>query len=288
MARVGRILVALAGVGFAYAAYVYLTLPDVRPLRTSPPETTAFMELRAREARARADQPRRVQQWVPYSRISPQLVRAVLVTEDVKFWQHAGIDYEQIKESMEVNLERGEFARGASTITQQLAKNLYLSPSKNPVRKVRELMIARRLEHELPKRRILEIYLNVIEWGDGIYGAEAASRTYFRKPASSLTASESALLAAAIANPRVMNPGNPTARLRRRQQMVMRRMGTVEPPPAVVEKAIGETSGEGEEKITPVPPLAAPGLPATLPGQVVPTPAGRGGGSASQPPGDNR
>jgi monofunctional biosynthetic peptidoglycan transglycosylase len=285
---VARLLAALAGVGFAYAAYVYLTLPDVRPLRTEPPATTAFIELRASEARARGSEPRREQRWVPYSRISPQLVRAVLVTEDAKFWQHAGVDYEQIKESMEVNLERGEFARGASTITQQLAKNLYLSPSKNPVRKVRELMIARRLEHELPKRRILEIYLNVIEWGDGIYGAEAASRAYFRKPASSLTASESALLAAAIANPRVMNPGNPTARLRRRQQMVIRRMGAVEPPPVVADKATDETSGE-EEKLPPVPPLAAPGLPATLPGQIVPLPAGpggRGGGSGSQAPSD--
>ena len=134
---------------------------------------------------------------------------------------------------MEVNLERGEFARGASTITQQLAKNLYLSPSKNPVRKLSELLIARRLEAELTKQRILELYLNVIEWGDGIYGAEAAARTYFGKSAAGLSAPESALLAAAIANPRVMNPGNPTARLRRRQQMVLRRMGAVEPPPVI-------------------------------------------------------
>ena len=121
MRRVARVLAAIAGALFIYSAYVYLTLPDVRPLRTTAPETTAFMELRAREARARGDEPRRVQRWVPYSRISPQLVRAVLVTEDAAFWQHAGIDYQQIKESMEVNLERGEFARGASTITQQLA-----------------------------------------------------------------------------------------------------------------------------------------------------------------------
>jgi monofunctional biosynthetic peptidoglycan transglycosylase len=248
----------------------------VRPLRTTRPETTAFMELRAREARARGEEPKRDQRWVPYSRISPQLVRAVLVTEDAAFWQHAGVDYQQIKESLEVNLERGEFARGASTITQQLAKNLYLSPSKNPVRKIRELMIARRLEHELPKQRILELYLNVIEWGDGIYGAEAAARTYFRKPASRLDAGEAALLAAAIANPRVMNPGNPTARLRRRQQMVLGRMGGVKPPPVVAEEA---APGE-EEAILPVPPLPAPGLPAGLPGQVVPPPGKPGGGGA--------
>ena len=110
----------------------------------------------------------------------------MLVTEDSAFWTHEGIDFEQLKESMEVNIERMEFARGGSTITQQLAKNLYLSPSKNPIRKVRELLIARRLEAELSKQRILELYLNVIEWGDGIYGAEAAARTYFHKSAADL------------------------------------------------------------------------------------------------------
>src|SRR5688572_24799381 len=234
MRRAGQVLAALAGVAFACVAYLYLTLPDVRVLRQSNPTTTAFIELRAREARAKRQQPKRVQRWVVYERISPHLKRAVLVAEDSAFWQHDGIDYEQVKESMEVNLARGEFVRGASTITQQLAKNLYLSPSKNPLRKLRELLIARRMEAELSKRRILEIYLNVIEWGDGIYGAEAAARTYFRKSAAQLTASEGALLAAAIANPRIMNPGSPTARLRRRQQMVMRRMGAVEPPPVIV------------------------------------------------------
>src|SRR5215207_8164167 len=190
LARVMRVLVAIPAILFAYAAYAYLTTPDVRPLRTRNPETTAFMELRASQARARGEKPARLQKWVPYSRISPQLVRAVLVTEDSAFWKHDGLDYQQIKESMEVNLERGEFARGASTITQQLAKNLYLSPSKNPIRKLRELLIARRLEHELTKQRILELYLNVIEWGPGVYGAEAAARTYFQKPASALEASE--------------------------------------------------------------------------------------------------
>ena len=108
----------------------------------------------------------------------------MLVAEDGAFWQHGGVDVEQLKESMEANFAEGRFARGGSTITQQLAKNLYLSPSRNPVRKLRELIIARRLEAALSKRRILEIYLNVVEWGDGIYGAEAASRVYFHKPAA--------------------------------------------------------------------------------------------------------
>ena len=167
----------------------------------------------------------------------------MLVAEDSAFWQHDGVDYDQLKESMEVNLERGEFVRGASTITQQLAKNLYLSPAKNPIRKLRELLIARRLEAELSKQRILELYLNVIEWGDGIYGAEAASRTYFGKPAADLGPQESALLAAAIINPRVLTPGHPTARLRRRQQMIMRRMGAVTPPPVVAETARATAGG---------------------------------------------
>ena len=188
MRKLGRGVAALFGAGFAYAAFIYLTLPDVRPLRTTNPETTAFMELRAREARAKGEEPKRIQRWVPYNRISGNLKRAVLVAEDSGFWQHEGIEFEQMKESIEANLERLEFARGGSTITQQLAKNLYLSPSKNPIRKAREILIARRLEAELTKQRILELYLNVIEWGDDIYGAEAAARTYFGKSAAELGA----------------------------------------------------------------------------------------------------
>jgi monofunctional biosynthetic peptidoglycan transglycosylase len=239
---VGRALLAACAAGFACVAYVFLTLPDVRPLRAANPPTTAFIELRAREARARREKPRRAQFWVPYARISPQLTRAVLVTEDSAFWQHEGIDFDQIRESVETNLKKGEFARGASTITQQLAKNLYLSPSKNPLRKLREFYIARRLEAELSKRRILEIYLNVIEWGDGIYGAEAASRTYFGKPAADLDAGEAALLAGAIFNPRVLNPARPSPGLVRRQRLILERMGIQAPPPVNPGAASGAMS----------------------------------------------
>ncbi|MBE3072123.1 MAG: monofunctional biosynthetic peptidoglycan transglycosylase [Acidobacteria bacterium] len=227
----GRISLAACACGVAYLAYVFLTLPDVRPLRTTNPGPTAFMDQRASEARARGQTARRIQRWLPYARLSPQLTRAVLVAEDSAFWQHEGIDVDQIRESLEVNLEKGAFARGASTITQQLAKNLYLSPSKNPVRKLRELLIARRLEAELSKRRILEIYLNVIEWGDGIYGADAAARAYFGKTAADLTAEESALLAGAIVNPRVLNPSHPSRGLLSRQRLILQRMGTAVPPP---------------------------------------------------------
>jgi len=227
----GRWAAAAAAVGFACLCYLYLTLPDVRPLKTSNPKTTAFIELRAREARARGVTPRRVQRWVSYKSMSPNLTRAVLVAEDDLFWQHEGVDVEQLQESLEADWAQGRFIRGGSTITQQLAKNLYLSPSKNPLRKLKELIIARRLEAELDKSRILELYLNVIEWGDGIYGAEAAARAYFHEGAASLGPSESALLAGAIVNPRVLNPARPTARLIRRQALIMRRMGSVTPPP---------------------------------------------------------
>jgi monofunctional glycosyltransferase len=274
----GRTALAILAAGFGCAAYAYLTLPNVRILRTENPSTTAFIELRAHEAEARGETPRRLQRWVSYSRISPNLKRAVLVAEDSAFWQHDGIDYEQIRESMEVNLERMEFVRGASTITQQLAKNLYLSPSKNPVRKLRELLIARRLEAELTKQRILELYLNVIEWGDGVYGAEAAAREYFHVSASQLGPQESALLAGALVNPRLLNPGHPTPRLRRRQEMILRRMGGVTPPPA--------TNDASAPLPAPVPelPLPPPEAPTALPGEVVPVGKSPGDGAPQKRP----
>jgi monofunctional biosynthetic peptidoglycan transglycosylase len=225
-----RVPLALAAAAFALLAYAYLTLPDVRPLKKSNPTTTAFMELRDHEARANGKQPRRTYRWVSYSRISADLKRAVLVAEDDAFWQHEGVDFEQLQQSLETDWARGRFSRGGSTITQQLAKNLYLSPSKNPVRKLRELVIARRLEAELKKSRILELYLNVIEWGDGLYGVESAARAYFRKPAAELGPAEAALLAASIVNPRVFNPSRPSLGLLRRQQLILRRMGAVSPP----------------------------------------------------------
>jgi monofunctional biosynthetic peptidoglycan transglycosylase len=214
-----------AGLAFASLAYAYLTLPDVRPLATTRPETTAFMELRARNAAAQGRRPKRVQSWVRLSHVSRHLQRAVVVSEDAAFWGHEGVDFDELRASIEVNLAEGQVVRGASTITQQLAKNLYLSPSRNPVRKVRELIIARRLEAELTKARIFEIYLNVIEWGDGIYGAEAAARAYFGMSAADLDPAQAALLAGAIINPLVLSPARPNARLLARQRIILRRMG---------------------------------------------------------------
>jgi monofunctional biosynthetic peptidoglycan transglycosylase len=245
-------------------AYAYVTLPDVRSLATRNPARTAFMDLRAREAASEGRNLRHVYRWVRYSRISQNLKRAVLVAEDDAFWDHEGVDFEQLRQSIEINLERGRAVRGASTITQQLAKNLYLSPSRDPLRKLRELIIARRLEAALPKARILEIYLNVIEWGDGIWGAEAAARTYFGVSASALSREQAALLAGAIVNPRLLNPARPTTRLLRRQRIILGRMGGVALPPATPPpaRANDESSTpddefahpEGAEPLAPVAP----------------------------------
>jgi monofunctional glycosyltransferase len=269
-------------------AYVYLTLPDVRVLARTNPTSTAFMELRARQAEEEGRKLRHIQRWMPYSRISHNLKRAVLVAEDDAFWDHEGIDIEQIRRSIEINLQRGEAVRGASTLTQQLAKNLYLSPSRDPLRKLRELIIARRLEAELSKARIFEIYLNVIEWGNGIWGADAAARTYFGVPASALNASQAALLAGAIINPRLLNPAKPTQRLVRRQRLLLARMGAVTPPPPPpVVAPPPEISTESEaspsnaiedapinepvvtpppDELTPTEPLPTPDAPAPVPG----------------------
>ena len=225
-----RVLAAVGAVLFGLVIAIYLTLPDVRVLAKTNPTMTAFMQLRAAQAEAEGRKVRRAYQWVSYQRISPHLKRAVLVAEDSAFWDHEGIDIEQIKMSIETALEKGDTPRGASTITQQLAKNLYLSPSQNPLRKVKELIITRRLEAALPKARILELYLNVVEWGDGVWGAEAAARRYFGVSAASLTRAQAALLAGALINPVRYSPGNPPARLLRRQQIILARMGSVEPP----------------------------------------------------------
>jgi monofunctional biosynthetic peptidoglycan transglycosylase len=271
----------LAGVVlFAYLGYVYITLPDVRSLAKENPKTTAFMELRKDEARDAGRQKFAIrQQWVPYSRISPFLKRAVIVTEDAAFFDHDGIDLEEIKASLEKNWEEGQFLRGASTITQQLAKNLYLSPSRNPMRKVKELLITRRLEAALSKQRIFEIYLNMIEWGDGIFGCEAASRAYFGKSCAGLDVPEAALLAGAIINPREHSPGRPTKRLLRRQQIILRRMQFKPPAPAVPASVPVDPAPLNESPATPLnesAPIENPLIPVPAPFPT-PPPSNRSG-----------
>jgi monofunctional biosynthetic peptidoglycan transglycosylase len=268
-ASVVRGAVAAAAAAFAGLVYVYLTLPDVRPLVENNPTSTAFMELRAREARAAGKQPRRAQRWVAYGGISPHVKRAVLVAEDASFWQHEGVDYDELQKSIEVDWMRGTAIRGASTITQQLAKNLYLSPSRNPIRKLRELIIARRLEAELTKARIFEIYLNVIEWGDGLYGIDAAAGAYFGASAGSIGPSQAALLAGAIINPRLLNPARPSPRLVRRQELILRRMGAVSPP---VETPHPAAPNETEAPPNDEPPPDALPVPEMLPPPEMPPP----------------
>ena len=225
---VGKCLHAAGAICFAVMAYVWFTLPDVRPLQTTDPTETAFMRLRAYEARTTGRKLRMVQRWVNYDRIAPSLTRAVRLAEDAAFWEHEGLDYGEMRAALQTGWARFAF-RGASTITQQLAKNLYLSPSRNPLRKIAEVFLTRRLEAELSKERIFELYLNLIEWGDGIWGAEAAARTYFGVSAYQLSDEQSALLAGAIINPRIYSPARPNARLLRRQQIILRRMAATRP-----------------------------------------------------------
>ena len=208
----------------AYVGYEWITFPDVAALSDQWPKTTAFMERRKAELRAEGKDATLLYQPVPYARISPYLRRAVLVAEDNDFYEHKGVDVEALKEAIRKDWRRKKLTQGGSTITQQLAKNLYLSPSRNPLRKINEYFIARSLENHLSKKRILELYLNVVEMGERVYGAEAAARTYFHSAASAITPAQAALLAGCLPNPRVMNPEAPNRRLRARQRMILSRM----------------------------------------------------------------
>ncbi|MBI4843831.1 MAG: monofunctional biosynthetic peptidoglycan transglycosylase [Nitrospirae bacterium] len=181
--------------------------PNISVLKKENPKKTAFMKYREEEWARDGKKYRITQKWVPLSSISPYLIKAVLIGEDDKFWSHEGFDYEAIQKAVEKDVKAKKFKLGASTISQQLAKNLFLSPSKSPVRKIREAIITWRMEKTLSKKRILELYLNVAEWGDkGIFGIEAAARHYYNKPASALGHEEASRLAAVLPNPRKFNP----------------------------------------------------------------------------------
>ncbi|WP_447971989.1 monofunctional biosynthetic peptidoglycan transglycosylase [Nitrospira sp. Kam-Ns4a] len=225
----GRLIVLaalLTGLWLAGIVVVWLvTFPDISALVTRNPSTTAVMQARAEAARAAGRRARPAWIWVPRSRISPHLQRAVIVSEDAAFYTHHGFDWKGIRDAAVRNLEAGEIAAGGSTITQQLAKNLYLSPERTWWRKLHEALIVWALEHRLSKPRILELYLNVVEWGDQVYGAEAAARHHFGKPARDLTPEEAALLAAILPSPRRYDPLIVTAYLARRQQQILERMG---------------------------------------------------------------
>jgi monofunctional biosynthetic peptidoglycan transglycosylase len=184
----------------------FLLMPDVSKLKKQNPQETAFMEYRERQCIEKGKKFKVYQIWVPLSGLSPYLIKAVLIAEDDNFWRHEGFDYEAIRKAIERDLEDKKFRFGGSTISQQLARNLYLSPEKSLLRKIREAFITWRMEKVLSKRRILELYLNSVEWGEGIFGAEAASRHYYGKSSSELTPQEAARLAAILPNPRRYNP----------------------------------------------------------------------------------
>ncbi len=199
------LVVALFIAGFLSLLYLLL-MPDLSKLRKENPKKTALMEYRERAYKEKKKRYRMDQSWVPLSKISPYLIKAVLIAEDDKFWKHEGFDYEAIQKAIEKDLKAKKFKSGGSTITQQLARNLYLSPEKSLIRKISEAVITWRMEKVLSKKRILELYLNVAEWGEGIFGVDAASRHYYGKPPSELTPEEAARLASVLPNPRKYNP----------------------------------------------------------------------------------
>lgn len=202
------------------------TIPffGVPALKTENPGETALMRQRKRDAEQHGEQFRIVQRWIPLSRIPRHVIDAVVVAEDGTFYSHGGVDWFEVQESIEKNIKERKAARGASTITQQLAKNLYLSTSKDPVRKVKELAITLLLEHDLSKNRILELYLNVIEWGRGIFGIDAAARAYFGKAVGDLTLEDATRLAAVIPSPLVHRPDTDSRYVLRRKAIVLQRM----------------------------------------------------------------
>jgi monofunctional biosynthetic peptidoglycan transglycosylase len=192
-------------ISFISALYFFY-VPDLPKLKKEKLLKTSFMEYRIQESKKKGRPFRIYQIWVPLSKISPFLVKAVLIAEDDKFWSHEGFDYEAMQKALERDMKARELKFGGSTISQQLARNLYLSPEKSLVRKMREAAITWRMEKILSKKRILELYLNLVEWGEGIFGVEAASRHYYGKPSSELTPQEASRLAAVLPNPRKYHP----------------------------------------------------------------------------------
>jgi monofunctional biosynthetic peptidoglycan transglycosylase len=238
----------LAGAVAVWLLYELITFPNISALRNENPTTTSLIEYRISEARAEGREPKKAMIWTPIEQISPDLAKAVLAGEDSHFFQHHGFDWDAIQKAWDDAVKEGEkeakedgdydpndwippmpsFKRGASTITQQLAKNLFLSEERNFLRKGREAVYTYFLERYLSKKRILELYLNVIEWGDGIYGAEAASRFYFKKSASELTRDEAAFLSAMIPSPlNIFNPAKNRKRVVRRQRVILRGMNSI-------------------------------------------------------------
>jgi monofunctional biosynthetic peptidoglycan transglycosylase len=254
MSRRLTLLALMAALGFG--GYFVWGLPqraEVRSLARKNPGITGVMRQREDEAKAAHRKPRRVQTWIPLSRVSRNLINAVVVAEDPKFFGHEGVDWDAVKESLEKDVRERRFARGGSTITMQLAKNVFFTTEKSVVRKGRELVVTYWLERDLTKKRILEIYLNVIEWGDGVYGCEAAAERYYGKPAADLSESEAAGLAAMIPSPRRINPVTGPARHARAQERLLWRMAQAGYVRRDVGKLGAEPPAEGDDDDGPEP-----------------------------------
>jgi monofunctional biosynthetic peptidoglycan transglycosylase len=258
---------------------IYIVWPDVSRLQKERPGKTSFMDYRERQWKREGAKKKVNQQWVSLNRISPYVVKAVIIAEDDKFWAHEGFDFEAIQKAVEKDVKKRQFKAGGSTISQQLVKNLYLTPSKNPIRKIKEAVLTWRLERNLSKRRIIELYLNVAEWGDGIFGIEAASLHYFRKSAADLTAREAARLAVVLPSPLRYHPGAGGSYPEKRAETIyniMVRRGIVIPE---YEEILNEPAfvgeGQGDGSIPPAP-LDAPDHPDAVLEQ---------GGKAVTPPG---
>ena len=215
-----QLCLALAALAAVYVCW----LPDVRPLKKAPPRTTAYIELRRREAAAKGRKLALRWTWVPASAISDNLKSAVVTSEDDEFYRHDGVDMDALRAAFQRDRKELKLSVGGSTIDMQLARNLYLSPSKNPLRKLKEILIARKLDRVLGKRRVLELYLNVVEWGKGIFGCEAAARAYFQKSCADLTPDEAVAMAVVLPNPRRWDPAKRGRYVERNSERIVARM----------------------------------------------------------------
>jgi monofunctional biosynthetic peptidoglycan transglycosylase len=230
---------------------VYFVYPDVSKLKKTSPKKTAFMDYREKEWEKQGKKKKIIRQWVSLSQISPYVVKAVIIAEDDKFWSHEGFDFDAIQKAIEKDIKKRKFKFGGSTISQQLAKNLYLSPSKNPIRKIKEAILTWRIEEHLSKKRIIELYLNCAEWGEGLFGIEAAARRYYAKPASELTAKEAARLASVLPNPRRFDPTGTSKFVESRSDLIyqiMVRRGIVIPEYEEVMSGPVQTGGEDQKE----------------------------------------
>ncbi|NTV06864.1 MAG: monofunctional biosynthetic peptidoglycan transglycosylase [Chlorobiaceae bacterium] len=231
--KLARIISSILLLWFVADIARYFVYPDVGRLVDENPAKTAFMEYREAEWKREGLIDKKIdQKWVSLDHVSQNLIKAVLIAEDDKFWQHEGFDYQAIERAIEKNILAKKFKMGGSTISQQLAKNLFLSPSKNPVRKIKEAIITWRLEKTLSKRRILELYVNVAEWGDGIFGIGRAARHYYGVSAASLSARQASKLAAILPNPILYSPKGSSRYVRNRSNIIyaiMRKRGIVVP-----------------------------------------------------------